>query len=196
MKDPYSVLGVQPTATDAEIKKAYHALARKYHPDKYRDSDLAELANEKMQEINAAYEEIQRMRAGGGSSNSGGYYANNSSSNPTFAQIRQHINSGRIDAAEQMLFEVGDGDRGAEWNFLMGCVAIRRGHYTDAQNFIDTACSMDPNNPEYRNAQQQLRARAGGYGQGTQMAGGCSCCDICAGLMCADCCCDMCGSGC
>jgi hypothetical protein len=55
---------------------------------------------------------------------------------------------------------------------------------------------MDPNNQEYRQAQQQLRARASGYGQGNQVAGGCSCCDCCAGMMCADCCCDMCGSGC
>ena len=48
MKDPYSILGVSSDATDEEVKNAYRALARKYHPDKYRDSDLADLANEKM----------------------------------------------------------------------------------------------------------------------------------------------------
>ena len=66
MNDPYKVLGVSSNATDDEIKKAYRELARKYHPDKYRDSDLADLASEKMKEINAAYEEIQKMRAAGG----------------------------------------------------------------------------------------------------------------------------------
>ena len=65
MKNPYEVLGVSPNATDEEVKKAYRDLARKYHPDKYRDSDLADLASEKMKEVNAAYEEIQKMREGG-----------------------------------------------------------------------------------------------------------------------------------
>lgn len=63
--NPYKILGVSPNASDEEIKKAYHELVRKYHPDRYTDSDLSDLASEKMKEINAAYEEITRMRASG-----------------------------------------------------------------------------------------------------------------------------------
>ena len=55
-RDPYRILGVKPTDSDETIKEAYRKLARKYHPDKYADGDLKELAEEKMKEVNAAYE--------------------------------------------------------------------------------------------------------------------------------------------
>ena len=63
MNDPYQTLGVSENASDEEIKKAYRDLARKYHPDNYHDNPLADLAQEKMKEINAAYEEINRRRS-------------------------------------------------------------------------------------------------------------------------------------
>ena len=74
MRDPYQVLGVPSTATDEEVKKAYRNLAKKYHPDNYHDDPLADLAQEKMKEINEAYEEIQNQRKRGASGNGYGAY--------------------------------------------------------------------------------------------------------------------------
>lgn len=196
MTDPYKVLGVSPDASDDEIKKAYRALIKKYHPDKYRDSDLADLANEKMKEINAAYEEIQQMR--NNAKNSGGYSgngnqsrANTGSNGPIYNQIRRLLNNGNIAAAEAKLWEINEGDRVAEWNFLYACVLIKKGQYVDAQRYLDIACSMDPYNQEYRQTKDQLHRQANGYGgsYGAPQSAGCSCCDICAGLMCMDCLC-------
>ena len=75
MRDPYQVLGVSPSASDDEVKKAYRDLARKYHPDNYHDNPLADLAQERMKEINEAYEAVQsqRKRSSAASSASSGY---------------------------------------------------------------------------------------------------------------------------
>ncbi|MBP5610244.1 MAG: DnaJ domain-containing protein, partial [Clostridia bacterium] len=63
MKDPYQILGISPSATDEEVKEAYRNLARKYHPDNYTaDNPLADLATEKIQEINEAYDTIKNQR--------------------------------------------------------------------------------------------------------------------------------------
>ncbi len=198
-KDPYKVLGVNPTDSDDAIKEAYRKLARKYHPDKYADGDLKELAEEKMKDVNAAYEEIQRMRAGGSSGGYGSYggsYSNSSNNGRyNYANIRRNINTGNIGAAEAELNAVDQGDRAAEWHYLMGCVMIKKGYYVDAQRLINTACNMDPSNSEYRATRDRLNMQANGYGGGYQTSnvGGCSGCDVCSSLLCADCCCECMG---
>lgn len=196
-KDPYKVLGVSPADSDETIKNAYRKLARKYHPDKYADGDLKELAEEKMKEVNAAYEEIQRMRANSGS---GGYSSSNSRSGENYSgynysNIRRNINTGNIGAAEAELNSINQGDRAAEWHYLMGCVLIKKGYYVDAQKMINTACTMDPSNSEYRATRDRLNMQANAYGGGYQKnhSAGCSGCDVCSSLLCADCCCECMG---
>ena len=196
MKDPYSVLGVSRDASDDDIKKAYRELARKYHPDKYAGSDLAELAEEKMKEVNAAYDEILAMRAGKQSGSSSGGYGDFGTSGGTgiYAEIRRAINAGDVLKAQNLLNSVPNSERGAEWSFLSGCVMLRRGYYVDAQRYFDMATSQDPSNEEYRRAADTLRYNASGFGTGyTSSMGGCSGCDICQGLICADCCCECMG---
>ena len=196
MKDPYKIIGVTRSASDDEVKNAYRALARKYHPDKYRDSDLAEMATEKMQEVNWAYDEIKKERAGGGRQSGGsysGYNPGNESSDAFLSEVRRAINMGDITRAASMLASVDPSKRNAEWMFLQGCVLMRRGHYVDAQSCFDSACVQDPYNNEYKTARDNLRAhmqRTNGQYQTT--GGGCSVCDICTALMCADCLCGCC----
>ncbi len=196
MTDPYKILGVSPDASDDEIKKAYHALARKYHPDKYKDSDLASLAEEKMKEINAAYEEIQKMRENGGAYH-GSYsgYGGGSTGSSKFARVRVLINAGNFSEAEQLLSETDINDRGAEWNFLMGCIELKKGNSLDASRYFDTACTMDPSNSEYANMRMRMRSfgNMGGMNSTPYSGGRCSGCDICSSLICADCLCECCG---
>lgn len=207
-KNPYSVLGVNENATDEEIKKVYRELVKKYHPDKYTDTDLADLANEKMQEVNAAYDEIQKMRKEGTSSGanfggaySSGNYSSGSSSSSSggsgYAQIRQYINMRNFASASSLLNAIPVSARGAEWNFLMGCTLMGVGRVFDARAHLERACSMDPSNLEYRAARDRAaNITFSGNNMGNmQTARGCggSGCDMCTSLLCADCLCECCG---
>ncbi|HHU12595.1 MAG TPA: J domain-containing protein [Clostridiaceae bacterium] len=57
-KDPYEVLGVRRGASEEEIKTAYRELVKKYHPDNYQNHPLGDLAQEKIKEINWAYDQL------------------------------------------------------------------------------------------------------------------------------------------
>ena len=205
MNDPYQILGVSENASDEEIKKAYRELARKYHPDNYHDNPLADLAQEKMKEINAAYEQITKERASGkrgsgsggasyGASGYGGYggyqgyggyggsqsYSGQSS---VLQQARIAINTGNISRAEALLANYSD--HNAEWNFLKGAVCYRRGWLDEALWYYRTACQMDPGNLEYQRALDYMENgprqayTPGGTTFGTDLCGSNLCLPMC-----------------
>lgn len=205
MRDPYEVLGVPSSATDEEVKKAYRNLARKYHPDNYHDSPLADVAQEKMKEINEAYEEVQSMRKNGGAGQSsyGGYgrnpyeqnpygaYGGGYGGDPAFVRVRLSIAQGELNLAEELLKAMSD--HNAEWNFLKGAICYRRGWMDEAKRYYETAVQMNPNNPEYRRALDILEGqgttyRPNGYGnRSTAVFGGDACTRICGALICVNC---------
>ena len=158
MRDPYSVLGVNKNATDEEIKNAYRELARKYHPDNYSDNPLSDLADEKMKEINEAYDEIMEMRKNDGAKKNNSYSSNPSSA---FPEVRSLINQGRLEQAQEVLDGVPPQNRNAEWYFLNGTVLYRRGWFDQAYTSFANACRMEPTNPEYRNAFNRAQRHAG-----------------------------------
>lgn len=208
MSDPYSVLGVSPNASDEEVKKAYRELARKYHPDNYQNNPLADLAEEKMKEVNEAYDAINKMRSGGGYSGGGSYggsayqqsgssygygyqqQSQSSSSNTLYSRVRQAINVGNIDAAERLLREAPTQD--AEWHFLSGCIAYRRGWLDEARQQYQIACNADPGNMEYRQALNMMQQGGQAYRPYGNTAAGMDACDCCTTLMCMQCLCGGC----
>ena len=207
MKDPYSILGVSSDASDEEIKTAYRNLARKYHPDNYGDDNpLKDLANEKMQEINSAYDEIQRMRTAGGSSYSGNGtyyqdYSGSGSSSGVYTEIRRLINARRFGEAERRIAEVPISDRTAEWHYLNSVVLMHRGNVNDAMRELEMACSMEPGNIEYQKAKEMFNTGARGYGSTyyggnnyySRRSSTDDACDCCMNLMCLDCLCECMG---
>ena len=193
-KDPYKVLGIDRTATDEEVKAAYRELAKKYHPDNYVGSPLADLAQEKMKEINDAYDTVSKQRQKQREERENAYYGANESfsgeERAQFAEIRELINQRNFYEADVRLNAMEESMRNAEWHYLKGLVFSARGWYFEASRYFSTACTMDPENEEYKAALENLKATASGY---ERRGAECGICDVCTALMCVDCCCESCG---
>ena len=97
--------------------------------------------------------------------------------------MRIAIQTGNLTRAEALLANYTD--HNAEWNFLRGAVCYRRGWMDEAKRYYETACQMDPGNPEYRQALEFMKTgtqrsyRPGGGQFGTDLCGGNICLPLC-----------------
>lgn len=202
MRNPYEVLGIKEGTNAEGIKKAYKDLVRKYHPDQYQNNPLSDLAEEKLKEINEAYDYLMKKTQANNGSN--GYsrqeepkYRNSqeNASRSYYDQARTYINMGNVAAAEEILN--GLSFRGGEWYYLKGLIFMRRGWYNEAVTNLKTAVDMEPANYEFRdalnkvmNSNRQYQSTVydrRGYSTGPDM------CSMCQCMICTDCCCECMG---
>ena len=186
--DPYKVLGVSPNATDEEIKQAYRRLAKKYHPD--RNPGDAEAAK-KMQQVNAAYEQIKNPAKARPNPGSGGYYGYGQQQGQSSDNAQQaaynYIVFGRYREALNALN--ASTERNARWYYLSALANDGLGNQVTALEHIRRAVSMDPGNMEYlqtleaiENGGARYREHAGSY-RGVKIGGG-ACSSLCSFCLC------------
>ncbi len=181
MADPYTVLGVSRDAGDEEIKKAYRSLAKKYHPDLHPGD---EAAAKKMNEINTAYDQIKDAQArasyssGQSRSSYGGHGASEAQYDPWsnfygysgrqsytedanepagIRAARNYIATAHYTEALNALAGVEISQRGGSWYYYSALANYRTGNRITALEHAETACSIEPDNSEYRMLLEQMQ---------------------------------------
>ncbi len=181
MNNPYKILGVSEKATDEEIKRAYHALARRYHPDRFAgDEARTEMAGRKMRDINEAYDTIVRERENTpppftapreeppadpprGRGTRGSRF---SAGEPRFTNadyVRTLLEGDNYAAALGELYRTAEDGRTAEWYYLASQAHLALRHLHEALEAAGRAVRKEPKNAEYRRWRDDIRKGGAGF---------------------------------
>jgi molecular chaperone DnaJ len=187
MEDPYSILGISPGASDEEMTQAYRRLAKKYHPDINPGNKSAE---QKMREVNAAYEQIKKQKTGGvnyeqadgsygrQSQNQGGdpfdggfgfwfggfddfFNGEREWENPEIDHVRILVENGQYGNALLVLSKISV--HNAEWYFYSALANAGAGNRVSALSHAREAVRMEPQNGRYRQLLNQFERGSFAY---------------------------------
>ena len=190
--DPYSVLGVSRDASEEEIKKAYKALSRKYHPDANINNPNKEQAEEKFKEIQAAYGQGfgDFWQQAGWQQQTSGY-----EEEPRLRAAGNYLRNGYYREARNTLDGMGEHEKTARWYYYSAMAHMGLGNNVAALEHANKAVALDPQNMEYQMLLQRLQSggqwyesRQAAYGY-PHVGGNDLCLKIClANLFCNLCC--------
>ncbi len=197
MKESYTILGLDETASMEEIERRYEELKAKYNEEKWQDGEAGTRAARMLEKLEAAYSDIKDERREGG-------HASGDAS--AFDEVGSAIRSGDLSRAQQLLDAFNE--RSAEWHYLQSVVFYKKNWMNESKKQLEIAMQMDPANEKYRAAYEKLKARAdysqqtGGatntnpnVSQGDEQMGGNWCVSLwntCACLSWVWCCCNGC----
>lgn len=144
MNDPFQVLGLKSTASADEVRSAYRKLARQCHPDQFRDEDARRAAQQRMIELNLAYEEASRL-AGTHRAN---IYTRELAAEDAKQLARKMLRQHSPESALRQLMRADHKD--AEWYYMQGYILMEMHQYESAHQSYRAAVRQDPENIEYR----------------------------------------------
>ena len=203
--DPYSVLGISPSASNEEVKRAYRDLSRKYHPDSYSNNPLADLAEEKFKEVQEAYKQIMDERERGYSNGNSSQYNQNTynggysgqSYNQGYSQTSYEESQEMREIYSMLMMQrFREGlnalsripERGARWHYYNAIAYQGLGNVITAMGHAKQAVAMEPMNTEYSQFLMQLQnnSRNYRYNGGVRTHNDSDMCDMCCKLWFAD----------
>jgi DnaJ-class molecular chaperone len=147
MRAPYEILGTSENPCVGEVRKAYRALAKRWHPDRFAAGPEREWAGDRMAEINAAYRALM---------NSARAQASEQNEADKLQRARQMIDDGRLTGARELL--MGMPTRCAEWNYLFGALLMKLNDYNKALIYLTVAAHQRPDSAKYASAELAARA--------------------------------------
>lgn len=216
-ENPYAVLGLSPGASDDEVKAAYKRLAKKYHPDLNPSPE----AEEKMKQINAAYDQIINHKqettgpfgggysydGSGGYGSSGGYgyggygydpfegyrrqAGGQSGESDRMRAVRSYLNARHFREALHLLSQIPTRD--AQWYYYSAVANVGLGNRIAGMEHARRAVELEPDNPEYQQFWQMLQSAGTAYrGRGQSYAPPVINTGLCSELFCLFFCCPLC----
>lgn len=207
--NPFVILGVPESASQSEILEAYKAKRAALQEHLFDAGEAGDIAARKITELDDAYQQAMDIVLSRATvSGEGG---------STFEAVKQAIRNKNPEDAQRELDNISN--RSAEWHYFQSIVFYEKNWLNDSKKQLEIALSMDPTNPKYARALENLKKKidgsrpyadgtgdiyhsttSEGYGSGRsyrQRSAGSDaadgCCAACQALWCADCCCECMG---